>query len=179
VIQLVSTDEALLERRLAEIPASQYDDIQVDITPREYLFDYLMSAFPTQLHEVYTDDGGQERSQPVVDGEGNPVHSKQALQQRDELIERLALLPPVPSALDQIIHHFGYQQVAEITGRSKRVVREVGASGDRLALQKRSTSANIAETNAFMDGEKPRASGRREARDCSARTTTWSQFTPG
>jgi hypothetical protein len=90
----------------------------------------------------------------VVDGEGNPVHSKQALQQRDELIERLALLPPVPSALDQIIHHFGYQQVAEITGRSKRVVREVGASGDRLALQKRSTSANIAETNAFMDGEK-------------------------
>jgi CRISPR/Cas system endoribonuclease Cas6 (RAMP superfamily) len=77
------------------------------------MFDYLMSAFPTQLHEIYTDDEGEERSRPVVDEDGNPVHSQQALQQREELIERLALLPPVPSALDQIIHHFGHDKVAD------------------------------------------------------------------
>ena len=37
VIQIVSTGEALQERRLAEIPTDEWDDISVDITPREYV----------------------------------------------------------------------------------------------------------------------------------------------
>jgi len=37
VIQLVTTGEALMERRLAEIPVSEWGDIQVDVTPREYV----------------------------------------------------------------------------------------------------------------------------------------------
>ncbi|WP_158816122.1 strawberry notch-like NTP hydrolase domain-containing protein [Methylocapsa sp. S129] len=37
VIQIVSTGEALLERRLADIPTEEWTDIQVDITPREYV----------------------------------------------------------------------------------------------------------------------------------------------
>ncbi|MCC6480461.1 MAG: strawberry notch family protein [Sphingomonadaceae bacterium] len=37
VIQIVSTGEALMERRLADIPTDEWDDIQVDITPREYV----------------------------------------------------------------------------------------------------------------------------------------------
>jgi P-loop containing NTP hydrolase pore-1 len=36
VIQIVSTGEALMERRLAEIPTSEWSDVRVDITPREY-----------------------------------------------------------------------------------------------------------------------------------------------
>ena len=31
VIQLVSTGEALMERRIAEIPASEWDDLSVDL----------------------------------------------------------------------------------------------------------------------------------------------------
>ena len=34
VIQIVSTGEALMERRLAEIPTEEWGDVQVDITPR-------------------------------------------------------------------------------------------------------------------------------------------------
>jgi hypothetical protein len=94
VVQLVSTDEALLSRRLAQIPPSEWGDIQVDVTPREYVLDYLMSAFPVQLQEVYTDDEGEERSRPAVDGEGNPVLCREAVARRDALIESLALLPP-------------------------------------------------------------------------------------
>lgn len=154
VVQLVSTDEALLDRRLAEIPASQWDDLQVDLTPREYLFDYLRNAFPVQLHEVWTDDEGVERTRPVVDADGNPVLSREAVRQRDELIERLALLPPIPSALDEIIQHFGHEQVAEVTGRSKRIVREVREGSDRLVLQRRSATANLAETEAFQSDRK-------------------------
>ena len=37
VIQIVSTGEALMERRLADIPTKEWGDVQVDITPREYV----------------------------------------------------------------------------------------------------------------------------------------------
>lgn len=37
VIQIVSTGEALQERRLADIPTDEWDDVSVDITPREYV----------------------------------------------------------------------------------------------------------------------------------------------
>jgi predicted RNA methylase len=37
VVQIVATGEALQERRLAEIPTEDWDDVSVDITPREYV----------------------------------------------------------------------------------------------------------------------------------------------
>ena len=37
VIQIVSTGEALMERRLSEISTEEWNDIRVDITPREYV----------------------------------------------------------------------------------------------------------------------------------------------
>ncbi len=37
VIQIVSTGEALMERRLAEIPTDEWNDLKVDVTPREYV----------------------------------------------------------------------------------------------------------------------------------------------
>ncbi|MBV9561889.1 MAG: strawberry notch family protein, partial [Bradyrhizobium sp.] len=46
VIQIVSTGEALMERRLAEIPTEEWSDVRVDITPREYVLDYLAHSFP-------------------------------------------------------------------------------------------------------------------------------------
>src|SRR5690606_6168933 len=46
VIQIVSTGEALMERRLAEIPTEEWNDVRVDITPREYVLDYLAHSFP-------------------------------------------------------------------------------------------------------------------------------------
>ena len=45
VIQLVSTGEALLDRRIADIPVSEWDDISVDLTPREACLEYLAHAF--------------------------------------------------------------------------------------------------------------------------------------
>jgi hypothetical protein len=56
IVQIVSTGEALMERRLAEIPTEEWGDVSVDITPREYVLDYLAHSFPTQLFEPYTDE---------------------------------------------------------------------------------------------------------------------------
>jgi hypothetical protein len=155
VIQIVSTSEALMERRLAEIPSSEWGDLSCDITPREYVLDYLAHSFPTQLFEVYSDENGDLHSRPVVDEHGNPVQSREAMERRDRLIEHLAALPAVQGALDQIVQRFGTEMVAEVTGRSRRIVRKTNADGsDRLCVENRPASANLGETRAFMDDEK-------------------------
>lgn len=149
VIQIVSTGEALMERRLAEIPTEEWNDVRVDITPREYVLDYLAHSFPVQLYEPVSDSEGNLSSRPVY-RDGQPVESREAVARRDELIERLASLEPVPGALDQIVQRFGADVVAEVTGRSRRVVRR----GGRLAVENRAASANLAEVAAFMDDDK-------------------------
>ena len=153
VVQLVSTNEALMERRIAEIPASEWDDLSIDLTPRELVLDYLAHAFPVQLQEAFTDESNL-MSRPVFDGDGNPVQCQEALAARDELIGKLASLPPVPAALDQIMHRFGHGAVAEVTGRSRRVLKLTDGGTERLALRSRPASANLAETAAFMEGTK-------------------------
>ena len=150
VIQIVSTGEALMERRLAEIPTEDWNDVQVDITPREYVLDYLAHSFPVQLYEPFTDSEGNLSSRPVY-RDGQPVESREAVARRDRLIEKLASLPPVPGALDQIVQRFGTDMVAEVTGRSRRVIRK----GDRLMVENRAGSANLARDR--------RLHGRREA----------------
>ena len=123
VIQIVSTGEALMERRLAEIPTEEWGDVQVDITPREYVLDYLAHSFPVQLYEPFTDSEGNLSSRPVY-RDGQPVESREAVARRDRLIEKLASLAPVPGALDQIVQRFGTDMVAEVTGRSRRIIRK-------------------------------------------------------
>lgn len=149
VVQIVSTGEALMERRLAEIPTEEWADIQVDITPREYVLDYLAHSFPVQLYEPFTDGDGNLSSRPVS-RDGQPVNSREALARRQDLIERLAALPPVPGALDQIVQRFGVDLVAEVTGRSRRIIR----NGHRFQVESRADAANLAETLAFMDDRK-------------------------
>ncbi|BGE86315.1 strawberry notch family protein [Methylosinus sp. 3S-1] len=149
VVQIVSTGEALMERRLSEIPTEEWNDVQVDITPREYVLDYLAHSFPVQLYEPFTDSEGNLSSRPVF-RDGQPVESREAVARRTALIEKLASLSPVPGALDQIVQRFGTDMVAEVTGRSRRIVRK----GERLAVESRAGSANLAETAAFMDDQK-------------------------
>lgn len=149
VIQIVSTGEPLMERRLAEIPTEEWGDVRIDITPREYVLDYLAHSFPVQLYEPFTDQEGNLCSRPVY-RDGHPVENREAVARRDRLIEKLASLPPVPGALDQVIQRFGTEVVAEVTGRSRRIVRK----GERLVVENRAGSANLAETSAFLDDVK-------------------------
>ena len=106
-----------------------------------------------QLYEPFTDSEGNLSSRPVT-RDGQPVESREAVARRDELIEHLGSLPPVPGALDQIIQHFGTDTVAEVTGRSRRIVRKRSVTIDRLVVENRAGSANLAETQAFMDDSK-------------------------
>ena len=156
VVQIVSTSEALLDRRLAEIPASEWNDIQIDVTPREYVLDYLQHSFPVQLFEPYTDEDGNLRSRPVMDEAGNPVLCRESVAKRDKMIEHLGSLAPVQGALDQLLWHFGTDTVAEVTGRSRRVVRgkDANPANSKLKVQTRPASSNLSETQSFMDDAK-------------------------
>ena len=115
--------------------------------------DYLAHSFPVELYEPFTDSEGNLSSRPVV-RDGQPVECREAVRCRDALIEHLASLPPVPGALDQIVQRFGTDLVAEVTGRSRRIVRKGEGSAARLVVESRAGSANLAETAAFMDDQK-------------------------
>jgi hypothetical protein len=151
VVQLVSTGEAMLDRRLADLSADERETLEIDLSPREYVIDYLTKSFPVRLMAVFTDENGNPRSEPMSDEQGAPVLCRSALAARDRMIEQLCALPPIATALDAIIERFGVDQVAEVTGRTRRLI--VGRDG-RQKLQSRSPRANVAETQAFMDGAK-------------------------
>ena len=151
VVQLVSTAEAMLDRRLADLSDEEREALEIDLSPREYVIDYLAKSFPVRLMAVFTDENGNPRSEPMSDEQGAPVLCRSALAARDRMIEQLCALPPIATALDAIIERFGIDQVAEVTGRTRRLI--VGRDG-RQKLQSRSPRANVAETQAFMDGAK-------------------------
>ena len=141
-----------MENRRKPAPPAATLDINCDC--KEYVLDYLAHSFPVQLYEPFTDSEGNLSSRPVF-RDGQPVESRDAVARRDRLIERLASLTPVPGALDQIVQRFGTDVVAEVTGRSRRIVRKTSPGGiDRLAVENRAGSANLAETQGFMDDQK-------------------------
>ncbi|WP_082660187.1 strawberry notch-like NTP hydrolase domain-containing protein [Sphingopyxis sp. H050] len=151
VIQLVTTAEAMLERRLAGLGADERANLEIELSPREYMVEYLKTAFPTRMLRVFKGTDGEPRSEIVVDAAGHPIHSQEALRARDDLIEQLCAMPAIPSALDAIISRFGTDLVAEVTGRSRRLLTDMVG---RQRIERRTARSNIAEADAFMAGAK-------------------------
>lgn len=149
VVQVVSTNEAVMERRLAQIPPEEWNNLVVDLTPKDQVLDYLMAAFPTQAMRAVEDEDGGVTLVPMVE-DGRPVHSQEALALRERLFAELAGLPAAPGVLDAVLDALGPDQVAEVTGRGRRIVRRE----DRRVVERRGASAAKAETDAFMSGKK-------------------------
>jgi hypothetical protein len=151
VLQLVTTAESILDRRLGDLSPDERANLEIDLSPREYIIDYLERAFPTRQMRVFKDDTGTPRSLPMVNDEGHPVYNPEAQAARDALIEKLCAMPPIMSALDALLEHFGHDNVAEVTGRTKRLIT---ASDGRQKLESRSARTSQAEAAAFMAGKK-------------------------
>ncbi len=149
VVQIVSTNEAVMERRLASVPPEEWNNLSIDLTPREYVLDYLREAFPIHLMEAIEDGNGAVTLVPVM-VDGRPAVSREALERREFLLTRMACLPAVPGVLDALLEAFGTDGVAEITGRMCRVVLR----DSRRIVERRGSSAARAETDAFMSGRK-------------------------
>ncbi|MBQ9564617.1 MAG: strawberry notch family protein [Synergistaceae bacterium] len=150
VIQLTETGDAATKRALANLGEDEgYDDL--DVSPRDTLIQFLEASFPVDKLEEYTDEDGNVRMRKVLDKDGNPVQSKEAVRIRDELIADVASITFPETPLDMIINAFGAENVAEITGRGQRVVK--GPDGKR-ARETRSVSSREADKADFNSGKK-------------------------
>ena len=150
VVQIVTTNEAVMERRLSEIPPEEWNNLTIDLSPKDQVLDYLMRAFPVTKMDALEDTEGNVTMVVARTQDGAPVLSQDALALREDLVTHLACLPAVPGVLDALMEAFGADQVAEITGRSRRIVTR----GDRRIVERRGAAAAKAETDAFMAGKK-------------------------
>jgi len=149
VIQIVNTNEAATNRAMAKMEEGDTLD-DIDITPREDIMMYLETSFPIHQYETYVDDNGNERQRPAEDSKGNFIINAEAVRIRDELVGKLGAMTLPGNPLDMIIEKFGSDKVAEITGRSNRIVTKNG----KKVKERRSETKALAEVGEFQAGKR-------------------------
>ena len=157
VIQLTETGEARQKRAIEEASkramesGDELDVASLDLSPKDILIGFMKSGFPVNAMKEVADDNGNVSWQPVKDAEGNFVEDPEAVAKRDELIAEIATLKLPGSALDEILSHFGTDNVAEITGRSER---RVFMPDGTARIENRTDKQVDADKGAFMNGDK-------------------------
>ncbi len=152
LIQLVNTNEAAQDRAFTAMEETGQELEDLDMTPREALIGFLETGFPVEQYEEYEDEEGNRRVRPVFDSDGNPVLNKEALRARDQLIMEVGSLKVEGNPLDLVIERFGYKNVAELTGRKRRVTYD--DEQNKTVVQKRSPAKNKKEKAEFMDDKR-------------------------
>ena len=153
VIQLVNTNASQTDKKLAAMKDGDLENL--DLTPSESLIDYLKRSFPVQAFEKYEDEDGNTKTRPVVDSKGNPVNDKRAVALRDKLIDEIGKMQVPDGPLEMILDHFGVDKVAEVTGRTRRVVYKKQSNGRmKRVTENWSKAKGEADANAFQDGKK-------------------------
>lgn len=160
VLQLVNTNEAQQTRAIAarkDAAAGESPDLEdLDLTPRDQLLQMVEKSFPVVQHETYMDENGKAGRRPVLDAKGQPVINREAVAMRDRLLKDLAEIRVPDGPLELILNHFGADAVAEVTGRTQRVVRRPDKkTGEiRAQLETRGATAARADADAFMAQKK-------------------------
>ncbi len=158
VISLVGTGEARTKEQVAKATANGGMLEDLDFSPREVIAAMVDRGFPTTLYQDVTDPGtGKTIQVPVRDGQGNTVQSKEALRMKQEVIDGLSALELPENPLDQVVNHFGERNVAELTGRTRRLIRD---SRGHVEYKKRNPEGvamhrtNVHEMEQFQLGKK-------------------------
>lgn len=160
VVQLVNTNEATLNRELAkrgaEADEGDTDWLEdLDLSPKDILIDYVDQHYPTQLFAPVTDDQGNTRWQPQWNADGTPIESPEAVEAKEQLMTKLKLLRAPSNPIEMILDTFGEENVAEITGRTKRVVNQLQPDGTRKRVQQvRSNAHRQVEAKEFNDDKR-------------------------
>ena len=161
VLQLVNTNEATQDREIAAKSMEKVDNEDtsylenLDLSPKNILLDYIDKQFPTLLYEPVEDEEGNVSWKPVQDKDGNPVQDPRALKRKQALMDQIALLQAPENPMEMVLNHFGPDQVAEITGRSQRVVNKLQPDGTvKKVLENRSKDLIRQEANDFRDGKR-------------------------
>lgn len=148
-----ATDRAL-SKMLSEEEGGSLDDL--DVSPADILRQFVERSYPIYQYQEVADDSGRVTSELVRDSEGNPVVNKDALEAKNRLLKSLEGMQMPEAALDQIVNRYGPANVAELTGRTQRIIE--GEDGKKI-LEKRKAegtgnSVNVEEARQFQDGKK-------------------------
>lgn len=155
VLQIVNTNEAAQERAIAKNAEEGGDLDDLDLTPSDMLIDLTANVFPIEVYEEYEDENGNLKSRRVLDANGKPLIDKKAVQMRDDLIAELKMMKVPDGPLEMLLNTFGVENVAEVTGRSRRVVEKAdGTGGRKRVIERLSEKSKEADINMFQDGKK-------------------------
>lgn len=157
LVQLVNTNEAIMERQIQAAEQSGQELDAIDMTPRQNLMQYMENAFPTAQFEEYTEPGSTAvKSRMVLDSKGVPVQNAEAVAMKEALLAELGSMRVPEGPLEILLNTFGPNLVAEVTGRSERLVRikNPDDGSEQTQLQKRTPSLLTEDVKAFMAGKK-------------------------
>lgn len=153
LIQLINTNQEAQKRAISGM--EEEDSLEnLDITPKEMLIEYVKNSFPVFQFETYLDDKGNEKSRIVVDSKGQPVLNQEAVNMREELLTKIASIRVPDGPLEIILDHFGVENVAEITGRTRRVVYKDTKEGRKRVIEAWGKNKGISDADAFMNDKK-------------------------
>jgi len=158
VVSITGTGESQTQKQI-ERAADQDEAIDsLDFSPRETLTRLVANCFPTTCFQERTNPySGTIEYIPVLDPDGNQVESRAALQLRSELMDKLSVLEVPEHPLDQLVNYFGVENVAEMTGRKKRLIRTISGALEYRPRQLPGVPSkliNLHEKNAFQNGDK-------------------------
>ncbi|HMO79510.1 MAG TPA: strawberry notch family protein [Pyrinomonadaceae bacterium] len=158
VVSITGTGESQTKKQI-ERAADQEEAIDsLDFSPRETLTRLVANCFPTACFQERTNPySGTIEYVPLVDANGDQVESRAALQLRAELLDKLSTLEVPEHPLDQLVNYFGVENIAEMTGRKKRLIRTASGTLEYRPRQLAGVPSrliNLHEKNAFQNGDK-------------------------
>ena len=158
VVSITGTGEAQTKKQISRAIDEEEAIDDLDFSPRETLSRLVENCFPTKVFQEETDaNGGSVIYVPVLDENGNQLESRVALELKRELLDRLSVLEIPEHPLDQLVNYFGTENVAEMTGRKKRLIKTLSGRFEYRARQIPGVPnrlINLFEKNCFQNKDK-------------------------
>lgn len=146
VIQLQNTFEAELNRAIASGQAYESDAYQATSE---------LIRFVQSIPDYHIDASGR----PLLDQNGKKVPVIDNVYAKQAMLERIRELPPFVRPLEQLLAEFGTARIAELTGRTQRLVpiNPLGTQGDPnapMTIEQRNDNDRRQDWRQFMADQK-------------------------
>ena len=157
VFQLVNTNEATQERsiKVQQAAGEEVNPEELDLSPRDILIGFVEHSFPTTKYVEQSNSEGETEWVILMDQDGKPVEDPIALEAKKDLLMRLRMMKLDNNPLELLLEEFGVENVAEITGRSRRRQPVRNAEGEmEIQLVRRSPRTRETEIDEFNSGKR-------------------------
>lgn len=158
VVSITGTGEAQTKKQISRAIDEEEAIDELDFSPRESLTNLVEKCFPVKVFREETDSlSGNIIHVPVLDNNGVQLESRAALELKRELLDRLSVLEIPEHPLDQLVNYFGTENVAEMTGRKKRLIKTLSGRFEYRARQIPGVPnrlINLHEKNSFQNKDK-------------------------